>query len=201
MKNNKLFLAAFALILFFSVSTVSFAQLQAPAPSPAAYVSQTVGFTKISIDYSSPAVKGRKVFGELEKYGVTWRAGANNPTTIEFSTGVSIAGKNLPAGKYSILITPQESGDWTIHLNSKANAVYAYMKDGKVDEAALAKDDAVTINVAPIAAPETFERLAYFISAEDNKVASVTFMWADVMLWFEVDTQVDQKIESFKAAF
>ncbi|SFT88945.1 Protein of unknown function [Algoriphagus locisalis] len=201
MKNNKLFLAAFALILFFSVSTASFAQLQAPAPSPAAHVSQTVGFTKISIDYSSPAVKGRKVFGELEKYGVTWRAGANGPTIIEFSTGVNIAGKNLAAGKYSIFITPQESGDWTIHLNRKANAVFAYMKDGKIDEEAMAKDDAVAIKVAPVPAPETFERLAYFISAEDNKVATVTFMWADVMLWFEVDTQVDQKLEQFKGVF
>lgn len=199
MKNNKLFLSAFAFILFLSVSNVAFAQLQAPAPSPAAHVSQTVGFTKISIDYSSPAVKGRKVFGELEKYGVTWRAGANGPTTIEFSTGVSIAGKNIGPGKYTLFITPQESGDWTIHLNSKANAVYAYMKDGKVDEEALLKDDAVTIKVTPIAAPETFERLAYFISAEDNKVASVTFMWADVMLTFMVDTQVDQKLEQFKS--
>lgn len=199
MQNNKLFLSAFAFILFFSVSTASFAQLQAPAPSPAAFVSQNVGFTKISIDYSSPAVKGRKVFGELEKYGVTWRAGANAPTTIEFSTAVSIAGKNLGPGKYSLFITPQESGDWTIHLNSKVNAVYAYMKDGKVDEEALLKDDAVTIKVTPIAAPETFERLAYFISAEDNKVASVTFMWADVMLTFMVDTQVGQKLEQFKS--
>jgi len=201
MKNNKLFLSAFAFILFFSVSTFSFAQLQAPAPSPAAHVSQTVGFTKISIDYSSPAVKGRKVFGELEKYGVTWRAGANGPTTIEFSTGVSIAGKNIGPGKYTLFITPQESGDWTIHLNSKANAVYAYMKDGKVDEEALLKDDAVTIKATPIASPETFERLAYFISAEDNKVASVTFMWADAMLTFMVDTQVDQKLEEFKGIF
>ncbi|REG82550.1 DUF2911 domain-containing protein [Algoriphagus antarcticus] len=201
MKNNKLFLSAFALVLFFSVSTTSFAQLQAPAPSPAASISQVVGFTKISIDYSSPAVKGRKVFGELEKYGVSWRAGANNPSIIEFSTGVSIAGKNIGAGKYSIFITPQESGDWTIHLNSKANAVYAYTKDGKVDEAALAKDDAVAIKVSPMPTPETFERLAYFISAEDNQVASVTFMWADVMLTFEVDTQVDQKMEQFKGVF
>ncbi|WP_057939759.1 DUF2911 domain-containing protein [Algoriphagus resistens] len=201
MQNNKLFLSAFALIFFFSVSTISFAQLQAPAPSPSAYVSQNVGFTKISIDYSSPAVKGRKVFGELEKYGTTWRAGANNPTIIAFSTPVSIAGKNLAAGKYSLFITPQESGDWTIHLNSKANAIYDYMKDGKVDEEALAKDDAIAIKTAPIASPETFERLAYFISAEDNKVASITFMWADVMLTFMVDTQVDQKLEQFKGIF
>ncbi|MEP1087531.1 DUF2911 domain-containing protein [Algoriphagus sp.] len=201
MKNNKLFLSAFALVLFFSFSTISFAQLQAPAPSPAAHVSQVVGFTKISIDYSSPAVKGRKVFGELVPFGTSWRAGANNPTIIEFSTGVSIGGKNIGPGKYSIFITPQASGEWTVHLNGKGNAVYAYTKDGKVDEAALAKDDAVAVKVTPVAAPESFERLAYFISAEDNKVATVTFMWADTMLWFEVDTQVAQKMEQFKGVF
>ena len=199
--NKKSFFTAIALFFCLAFSTQTFAQLQAPAPSPAAYVSANVGFTKISIDYSSPAVKGRKVFGELEKYGVTWRAGANNPTFIEFSTAVSVGGKNLPAGKYSLFITPMESGDWTIHLNGKANAVFAYMKDGKIDEEAMMKDDAVAIKATPILAPETFERLAYFISAEDNKVASVTFMWADVMLTFYVDTQVDQKIESFKGVF
>lgn len=71
----------------FIVSTFgALAQLQAPSPSPASFVSQNVGFTKISIDYSSPGVKGRKVFGELLKYGETWRAGANSQTIIEFST-------------------------------------------------------------------------------------------------------------------
>ncbi|EAZ80430.1 DUF2911 domain-containing protein [Algoriphagus machipongonensis] len=199
--NKKHIYLTLALGVFLAFTSQSFAQLQSPAPSPAAFVSQVVGFTKISIDYSSPAVKGRKVFGELEKYGVTWRAGANGPTMIEFSTPVSVGGKTLGAGKYSLFITPMESGDWTIHLNGKGNAVFAYMKDGGIDEEAMMKDDAVAIKVSPIPAPETFERLAYFISAEDNKVASVTFMWADVMLTFYVDTQVDQKIESFKGMF
>ncbi len=199
--NKKSFLLALAFSLCLAFTSQSFAQLQAPAPSPAASVSSNVGFTKISINYSAPAVKGRKIFGDLEKYGVTWRAGANSPTIIEFSTPVSIGGKNLNAGKYSLFITPMESGDWTIHLNASGKAVFDFMADGKIDEAALAKDDAVAIKVTPIQAPETFERLAYFISAEDNKVASVSFMWADTMLTFYVDTQVDQKIESFKGIF
>ncbi|MBN7817713.1 DUF2911 domain-containing protein [Algoriphagus pacificus] len=199
--NKKSFFMLLAFSLCLAFSTQSFAQLQAPAPSPAASVSANVGFTKISIDYSAPAVKGRKVFGELEKYGVTWRAGANGPTFIEFSTPVSVGGKNLAAGKYSLFITPMETGDWTIHLNAKGKSVFEYMKDGKIDEAAVLADDAVTIKTAPIPAPENFERLAYFVSAEDNKVASVTFMWADVMLTFYVDTQVDQKMEQFKSIF
>jgi hypothetical protein len=197
MKNTKTLF--FALAFFMAATFSAFAQIQAPAPSPAATVSQVVGFTKISIDYSSPAVKSRKIFGEIEKYGVTWRAGANGQTVIEFSTAVSVGGKNLRAGKYSIFMTPMESGDWTVHLNMKAASVFAYMKDGKIDEEAVAKDDAVSFKVTPAAG--NTERLQYHISAEDNKVAKVTMAWEKVMISFMVDTQVDQKMEGFKGVF
>ncbi|WP_154852771.1 DUF2911 domain-containing protein [Cyclobacterium xiamenense] len=195
------FPAVLSMLLVFSVFFQAEAQLMAPAPSPAAAVSQQVGFTKISIEYSSPAVKGRTVFGELVPYGVPWRAGANAPTTIEFSTAVNISGKNIAPGKYSVFITPRQSGDWTIHINSKGNAIYAYMQGDTVDAAALAKDDAVAINVAPMMSGESQERLSYGISAEDNKVAKVTIGWDTVRLAFMVDTQVDQKMDGFKAAF
>jgi hypothetical protein len=197
MKNSKHLLLALA--LFISSAFAAFAQLQTPAASPAAFVSQNVGFTKISIDYSSPAVKGRKIFGEIEKYGVTWRAGANAQTIIDFSTPVSVGGKTLRAGRYSIFMTPAASGEWTVHLNSKAASVFAYMKEGAIDEEALAADDAVSFKVAPAAG--NTERLQYFISAENNKVAKVTMAWEKVVISFMVDTQVDQRMEGFKSAF
>jgi hypothetical protein len=200
MKNNKSFFLALTLMLFIAGTSQSFAQLQVPAASPSAYVAQNVGFTKISIDYSSPAVKGRKIFGEIEKYGTTWRAGANAQTVIEFSTAVNIGGKNLRAGRYSIFITPQASGEWTVHLNGKAASVFEYMKDNKMDEEAIAKDDAVSFKVAPVMGENT-ERLTFTISAENNKVAKVTMAWEKVKIAFMVDTQVDQKMEGFKTAF
>lgn len=198
MNKNKFFFLA--IICLIATSFSAFAQLQQPALSPAAHVSQVVGFTKISIDYSSPAVKGRKVFGELVKYDETWRAGANAQTVIEFSTGVSVGGKNLRPGKYSIFITPMKSGEWILHLNGKAASIYDYMKDGKIDEEALAKDDAVSLKVNPEMGAVT-ERLSYTVSAEDNKVAKVSMTWEKVKLSFMVDTQVDQKIEQFKTQF
>jgi hypothetical protein len=197
MKLTKSFFLAFALVMITTIA--AFAQLQTPAASPAATVSQVVGFTKISIDYSSPAVKGRKIFGEIEKYGVTWRAGANAQTIIEFSTPVSVGGKNIRAGKYSIFMTPAASGEWTVHLNSKAASVFSYMKEGAIDEEAVAADDAVSFKIAPTAG--NTERLQYHISAENNKVAKVTMAWEKVVISFMVDTQVDQKIEGFKSAF
>lgn len=198
MKNTKSLLLAFALVL--TSTFAAFAQLQAPSPSPAASVSQVVGFTKISIDYSSPGVKGRTIFGDLQKYGETWRAGANGQTIIEFSTGVSVGGKNLPAGKYSIFITPAATGEWTIHLNKKAESVYAYMKDGKIDEAAVAADDAASVKASPKMGENT-ERLTYTISADNNKVATVTMAWEKVKVSFQVDTQADQRLEQLKSQF
>lgn len=199
-KQNLLFIGIFFLFLF-GIQVESKAQLQAPAASPAASVSQNVGFTKISIDYSSPAVRGRKIFGEIEKYGVTWRAGANAATMIEFSTPVSIDGKNLRAGKYSIFMTPEANGDWTVRLNAKGNSVFNYWKDGVIDEEALAKDDVVAVKVKAEQLPAVQERLQYSISAENNKVAKITMSWENVSVSFMVDTQVDQKMEAFKAAF
>ena len=198
MKNQTRILLTLA--LFFMGISVSLAQLKQPAESPAAQVSQVVGFTKISIDYSSPAVKGRKVFGGIVKYGESWRAGANGQTIIEFSTAVNVGGKNLAAGKYSIFVTPAASGEWTIHLNNKAESIYSYMKDNKIDEAALAADDAVAVKAAPATVAAT-ERLQYHIYAGNNKVAQVTLAWETAAVSFMVDTQVDQKMEQFKNQF
>ncbi len=201
MKKVSISFWSLTMILLLCATVQGQAQMVAPAPSPAAHVSQVVGFTKISIDYSSPAVKGRKVFGELVKFGDTWRAGANEATTIEFSTPVRIGDKNIPAGKYTLFITPQASGEWTVHLNSKGNAVYAYTKDGKVDETALSNDDIVAVKATPVMGNDMHERLTFSLSAENNKVAKVTMAWDKMKLSFMVDTQVEQKMESFKSAF
>lgn len=203
MKNLKFQRLVLSLSLFLACTIVfhSKAQLQAPAPSPASFVSQNVGFTKISIDYSSPGVKGRTIFGDLVPFGSPWRAGANAPTTIEFSTAVKVAGQTLNPGKYSIFITPNQSGNWTVHFNSKGNAIYAYMEDGKVNTSALEKDDAVSLSVSPVKSTEPEERLSYSISAEDNKVAKITFAWEKFKFSFEIDTQVDQKLKDFGALF
>jgi hypothetical protein len=198
MKNTLSFLLTLTLLVVGSIAAQ--AQLQQPAASPAAHVSQVVGFTKISIDYSSPAVKGRKIFGGLHKYGESWRAGANGQTIIEFSTAVNVGGKNLAAGRYSIFVTPAATGEWTIHLNKKAESIYSYMKDGKIDEAALAADDAVAVKASPATVGAT-ERLQYHISAGNNKVAQVTLAWETSAVSFMVDTQVDQKMEQFKTQF
>src|SRR5688572_13440459 len=80
--------------------------LNMPQSSQKAGVSQRVGLTDISINYSSPLVKGRVVWGELVPFGEVWRAGANENTTISFSTAVTVEGKNLAAGTYGLHMIP-----------------------------------------------------------------------------------------------
>ena len=117
----------------------AFAQLQLPQPSPNASVKHTVGLTDISIEYASPAAKGRTIFGGLVPYGELWRTGANAATTIEFSKDVSIKGNKVPKGKYSLLTIPAQN-EFTVILNKDVNAsVGSYKKE----------DDQLRFTVAP----------------------------------------------------
>lgn len=93
-------------------------------PSPAATVSQTIGISTVTVNYSRPSVKDRKIWGDLVPYGwnkqafglgkdAPWRAGANENTTIEFSHDVKVGGQAVPAGKYGLFFTinPDNTGE------------------------------------------------------------------------------------------
>src|SRR4051794_8470 len=84
-------------------SLFSIAQLRIPAASPTQNLKQDFGISNIELSYSRPAVKGRKVFGDLVPFGKVWRTGANSATTLNFGDEVTIGGKKIPAGKYGLL--------------------------------------------------------------------------------------------------
>ncbi|MES2113348.1 MAG: DUF2911 domain-containing protein [Bacteroidota bacterium] len=86
--------------------------------TPYAKATGKIGDASIVIDYSSPFVKGRKIFGGLLPYGKLWRAGANEATIFQTDKDLTIDGKKLPAGKYSFFATPGET-EWTIFFNSE----------------------------------------------------------------------------------
>src|SRR5436305_13858604 len=114
-------------------------QLDLPRPSPNASVTQTVGITDITIKYSRPGVKGREVWGKLVPYGEVWRTGANENTTIKFSTPVKIEGHELPAGVYGLQTFPA-AGVWTVVFSKDANewGAFSYMLE-QVSRRILAK--------------------------------------------------------------
>src|SRR5690554_5940773 len=102
--NFKKSLLATALMAF--IGLAAFAQEKA---SPAKTAEGTVGDAKITINYSSPAVKGRTIWGDLVPMGEVWRAGANEATTFTTTKDIMVEGKTLPAGTYSFFVIPGET--------------------------------------------------------------------------------------------
>jgi hypothetical protein len=96
-----------------------FAACQRSKPSPAASASCDLGGGKsIKTDYSSPRMKGRKIYGDLVPFGEVWRTGANEATTFVNSADVVIGGKTVPAGSYTIFTVPT-ADKWTLIVNKK----------------------------------------------------------------------------------
>ncbi|UOR00106.1 DUF2911 domain-containing protein [Hymenobacter sp. 5317J-9] len=138
-------------------------------PSPAATATGKIGTADVTVNYSSPGVKGRKIFGGLEPYGKVWRAGANEATTVEFSKDVTVEGKPLPAGKYGFFVIPAETGKWTVIFNKVPNQWGAF----KYDE----KQDALRVMVAPRKSASVTERLAYEVTPK-----ALVLRWENVEL-------------------
>jgi len=151
------------------VVTVSFAQ-----KSPKMQAKGNINGTDIVIDYGAPSVKGRTIWGGLEKYGQVWRAGANENTTISFDKDVKVGGKELPAGKYGFFIIPNESGDWVAIFSKKNDAWGAFSYSES--------DDALRLMVKPEVQDEVQEQLMY---AVDN--SGVVFAWDKVQLHLGVE--------------
>ncbi|MEZ0539781.1 DUF2911 domain-containing protein [Fibrella arboris] len=91
---------------------------KASRPSPPATASGTVGSAMVTITYGSPSVKGRQIWGGLVPYDKAWRAGANEATIFETDKAIKVAGKDLPAGKYSLFVVPGEK-EWQFIFNSQ----------------------------------------------------------------------------------
>jgi hypothetical protein len=186
--------ASLMLALALLCSFAAMAQMRVPAPSPAASVSQVVGATKISIDYSSPAVNGRAVWGGLVPYGKIWRAGANGATSISFQDDVTVGGKALKAGTYSLFITPMESGDWKVFFDPSGKSVFSYNED---EAAVTAAEGVVMTMAAPKMHDAKRERLTYYIDLIDEGTAHVIMRWDSAELAIEV--KVDAKAVAQKS--
>jgi Protein of unknown function (DUF2911) len=90
---------------------------QKPSPAAQAQCKFSDGKT-ITVDYSSPRMKGRKIFGDLVPYGDVWRTGANEATTFVTTANVTVGGKSVPAGSYTIFTVPNQD-NWMLIVNKK----------------------------------------------------------------------------------
>ncbi len=162
-------------------------QVDLPKLSPNAKVSQTVGLTEISVEYSSPAVRGRKIFGSLVPYDKLWRAGANAVTKVTFSRDVKIDGKPVPAGSYAFFVIPS-ANQWTLILNKdlgQAGTGAGYKQEL----------DLLRVNVKPKAvAPR--ERLAYQVIDFDDFHATLALAWEKVRVGLPIDLDTDAQVQA-----
>jgi len=176
-----------ALLLFSVPATVraQSALMNLPRPSQHAVLTQRIGITDITINYSRPLVNDRKVWGQLVPYGQPWRAGANENTTISFSDPVTIEGQALAAGTYGLHMIPTEN-DWTIAF-SKTNAAWGSFTYDKAE-------DALRVTVKP---GTTDFRNALTYDFDDLKADSavVTLRWEKVAVPFKVGVNVHDVVE------
>ncbi len=168
-----------------------------------AIVGERIGLTDVTINYDRPHVKGRegKIWGQLVPVGYTdqgfgsskaapWRAGANENTTIEFSTDVKIEGQPLPAGKYGFFIAYDPNACMLIFSKNSSSWGSFYYDP---------KEDVLQIKVKPVALEKSVEWLKYEFSDQTEDAATISVNWEKLCIPFKV--QVDlagQQVESFR---
>ncbi|MET0386270.1 MAG: DUF2911 domain-containing protein [Polyangiales bacterium] len=163
-----------------------------PQASPKARVEQRVGLTDFSLDYSSPAVKARPIWGSLVAYDKPWRTGANAATTLTASREFTFGGKVIPAGKYALYTIPGKT-QWVVALSSKTSA----WGDGDYD----AKQDVARVTVKPSAATHR-ERLTFLFDATTDAGTQLVLEWEKlrVAVPLVVDTKTQANANIQKAA-
>ncbi len=157
-----------------------------PRVSPDQSVSQIIGYTNVTINYASPSVKEREVLGNLIPYGKVWRAGANNATTVEFSTPVIINKQSIPTGKYSFFVIANENDKWEVIFNKIHKQWGAF----KYDE----NEDIVRILIQPSFYQNSLENLTYKLNQSSFEKGSIILSWDT----FEIEVPFETTyIESF----
>ena len=196
-------LSALAIMLSFTLSVFSQLTIPPDGGNKKATVSERIGLTDVTIHYDRPAVKGRegKIWNGLVHVGykdlgfgtskaAPWRAGANENTTITFSTDVLVEGKPLKAGTYG-LFAAMGNGDATFIFSNNSSSWGSFFYDPR--------EDALRVTVKTVPLNESVERLKYEFMDENENSATVALMWEKLKIPFTIEVDyVKTQIESFR---
>jgi Protein of unknown function (DUF2911) len=196
-------LLAFITSFLFSFSNAQILHTVADGGNKKASVSERIGITDVTLHYDRPAVKGRegKIWGALVPYGFNdlgfgtskqapWRAGANENTTISFSTDVMIEGKALPSGTYALFMAIQP-GEATVIFSKNSKSWGSYFYDPK--------EDALRVNVRTQNMNESVERLKFEFFDQQENSATIALLWEKLKVPFKVEVDyVKTQIQSFR---
>ncbi len=163
------------------------AQFKTPAASPMSTVSQEVGLTDITIEYSRPSMKGRAIFGDLVPYDQMWRTGANKNTMITFSGDVKIGGSDVKAGTYSIFTKPGAKS-WEVYLYTDTEnwGTPEKWNDAKV---------AAKVMATPTKLPVSMETFLINVGGIHNNGASIQMIWENTLVSFDIDVPTKATVQ------
>jgi hypothetical protein len=166
-------------------STYAQEQPRIPEASSTQTIIQDFGLGKVTVTYSRPNVKGRKIFGGINPYGQVWRTGANYATTITFSENVLVEGNKVPAGTYSLFSIPEQNS-WTIILNKTAKqwGAYSYKQ----------ADDLVRFTVKPVNVKEKRETFTMQFANSTTKTTDLYIVWDHTAVPMHLQTDDDAQI-------
>ncbi|HMJ46934.1 MAG TPA: DUF2911 domain-containing protein [Ferruginibacter sp.] len=195
MRNLSIFrVSVVAFIAFLSLGARSQAITAPRTPSPAAEVSQTIGISKVTVNYSRPSVKGREVWGQLVPYGwnvqgfgsgnsAPWRAGANENTTIAFSHDAKVEGQVVPAGTYGLFYVINKDNTGEVILSRDNRSWGSFFYDPKQDQLK------ATINLKTI--PPT-ELLTYDFTNFTKNSADLVLNWEKKQFPVKIEFDVNK---------
>ena len=160
-------------------SAIGFSQVQTPAASPLGKVSQTVGLTEVTVEYSRPSAKGRNIFGNLVPFGKVWRTGANKNSIVKFGHDVVISGQKVAKGEYAIFVNPKPDA-WEVYF-------YADTNNWGIPEKWNEEKVAAKAVVKPISLSNYVETFTIGINALDNDFGHLEISWEKVMVAVKFD--------------
>lgn len=171
-------------IFIATIALAATAQLKTPAPSPTQTIKQDFGMSSVELIYSRPAMKGRKVFGDLVPWNKVWRTGANNATRLKFNDDVMIGGQALKAGEYALYTVPAEN-EWEIIINKgSANWGTNYKME----------DDVFRVKVKPVKLNEAVETFTMQFANVKPTSTDLQIMWDRTAVSVPITTDIDKKI-------
>jgi len=200
----KKFLLALTATFLFSFAHAQILYSIADGGNKKATTAERIGLTDVTLHYDRPAVKGRegKIWGQLVPYGFTdqgfgtskaapWRAGANENTTISFSTDVMVEGRVLKAGTYGLFIAIAEGGTATIIFSNNSTSWGSFFYDPK--------EDALRVDVRTVPLTESVERMKFEFMDEKENSAIIALIWEKLKIPFKVEVDyVQTQLQSFR---
>lgn len=141
--------------------------------SPHRIAMANIGDAHVHIEYGSPGVRGRMIWGGLVAYDQVWAAGAHNATKVSFSKAVKIGGKLVEAGTYAFFLIPHKD-NFTVIINKNAEQHLADEYDQK--------DDVLRMDIVPVEPAKTVQRLTYEVVETGKKEGQIRFSWENKML-------------------